>query len=56
MLVAAGAGLVIQIIISSVYPASEFSFTTGLALVIFGVIVAIQIVLYNKVRKEIPRE
>ena len=53
MLVVAAVGLVIQMIISSLYPASEYSFTLGIALAIFGVIIAIQIGLYSKVRKEI---
>jgi len=53
MLVIAGVGVIIQMIISSVYPASEFSFVSGLALAIFGVIMAIQIALYSKVKKEI---
>ncbi len=53
MLIVAGAGVIIQMIISSVYPASEFSFVSGLALAAFGVILAIQIILYNKVKKEI---
>ena len=56
MIIVAGVGLVIQTIVTSLYPASEFSFTTGLALAIFGVILAIQIGLYSKARKEIPRE
>ena len=53
MLIVAGVGLIIQMIISSLYPASEYSFTLGVALAVFGVIIAIQIGLYNKVRKEI---
>jgi len=53
MLIIAGVGVIIQMIISSVYPASEFSFVSGLALAIFGVIMAIQIALYSKVKKEI---
>jgi len=53
MLIIAGAGVIIQMIISSVYPATEFSFVSGLALAIFGVIIAIQIALYSKVKKEI---
>jgi hypothetical protein len=40
-------------IISSLYPASEYSFALGLALAVFGVIIAIEIVLYSKVRNEI---
>ena len=56
MLIVAGVGTVIQMIITSIYPASDFSFATGLALAIFGIFVAIQIGMYNKVRKEIPRE
>ena len=53
MLIVAGFGLVFQIIISSIYPASELSFVIGIALAIFGIIIAIQIVLYNKAKKEI---
>lgn len=53
MLIIAGGGLIIQMILSSLYPASEYSFTLGLALAIFGVIIAIQIALYSKVKKEI---
>ncbi|MDH3610680.1 MAG: hypothetical protein OEM79_02840 [Nitrosopumilus sp.] len=53
MLIVAGIGLPIQMIISSLYPASEYSFALGLALAIFGVLIAIEIVLYSKVRKEI---
>ena len=56
MLVIASFGLPIQFVITSVYPASEFSFVYGLSLAIFGIIAAIMIVLYSKVRKEIPRE
>ena len=55
-MILAGIGLVIQIILSSMYPASEYSFTFGVALAIFGIIIAIMIAMYNKVRKEIPRE
>ena len=53
MLIIAGAGLVIHMIISSLYPASEYSFVFGIALAVFGAIIAIQIVLYNKAKKEI---
>jgi len=53
MLIVAGVGLVIQMILTSLYPASEYSFTFGVALAIFGVIIAIQIGLNSKVRKEI---
>ena len=55
MLTIAGIALPIQMILSSMYPASEYSFTLGVALAIFGVITAIMIVLYSKVRKEIPK-
>ena len=55
MIIVAGIGLPIQLILSSLYPASEYSFTLGVALAIFGVIIAIEIALYNKVRKEIPK-
>ncbi len=55
MLTIAGISLPIQMILSSMYPASEYSFTLGVALAIFGVITAIMIVLYSKVRKEIPK-
>ena len=55
MIIIAGIGLSIQIILSSMYPASEYSFTLGVALAIFGIIIAIEIALYNKVRKEIPK-
>ena len=53
MLIIAGIGVVIQMIITSLYPASEFSFVSGLALAIFGIAIAIQIMLYNKAKKEI---
>ena len=56
MLIIAAIGLPLQMILVSLYPASEYSFTLGVALAIFGIIVAIMIVLYSKVRKEIPRE
>jgi len=46
-------GLVIEMLLVSFYPASEHSFTLGVALAIFGIIIAIQIALYSKVRKEI---
>jgi len=55
MLIVAGGGFLITTMITSIYPASEYSFVSGLALAIFGVMVAIQIVLYRKVRKEIPK-
>jgi len=53
MLVIGSIGLPILFVITSVYPASEFSFVYGLGLAIFGIITAIMIVLYSKVRKEI---
>ena len=53
MMIIAGIGVIAQMIISSIYPASEVSFALGVALAIFGVIIAIQIILYNKVKKEI---
>jgi len=53
MLIVAHVGFVIQIIIVSLYPPSEFGFVYGLALAVFGVVIAIEIVLYSKVRKEI---
>jgi ABC-type glycerol-3-phosphate transport system permease component len=56
MLIIASIWLPLQIILVSLYPASEYSFTLGVALAIFGIVVAITIVLYSKVRKEIPRE
>ncbi|MCH9657251.1 hypothetical protein K0U27_00920 [archaeon] len=56
MLIIAGIALPIQVILTSMYPASEYSFTFGVALAIFAIIVAIMIALYSKVRKEIPRE
>lgn len=56
MMILAGIGFVIQIILSSIYPASEYGFTLGVALAIFGIIITIMIVMYNKARKEIPRE
>lgn len=55
MIIIAGIGLPIQMIIASMYPASEYSFTLGVALAILGVIIAIEIALYSKVRKEIPK-
>jgi hypothetical protein len=54
MMFLASFGLVIEMLLVSFYPASEYSFTLGVALAIFGIIIAIQIVLYSKVRKEIP--
>jgi len=56
MLIIGAIGLPLQIILVSLYPASEYSFTLYVALAIFGIIAAIMIVLYSKVRKEIPRE
>ena len=53
-LIIAGMALPIQMILSLMYPASEYSFTLGVALAIFGIITTIMIVLYSKVRKEIP--
>jgi len=53
MMIVAGVGVIAQMIISSIHPASEISFALGVALVIFGVIIAIQIILYSKVKKEI---
>ena len=55
MLAIASIGLPLQIILVSLYPTSEYNFTLGVALAIFGMIVAIMIVLYSKVRKEIHR-
>ena len=52
-MIIASVGLFIQMILVSLYPASEYSFTLGVALAIFGVIIAIEIGLYSKVRKEI---
>jgi len=52
MLIIAGIGIIIQMFISSVFPASEISFALGVALAIFGIIIAIQIVLYSKVKRE----
>lgn len=51
MLIIAGVGVIIQMIISSMYPASEFSFVSGLALAVFGVIIVIQITLSSKVKR-----
>ena len=56
MLIIAGIAFPIQMILTSMYPASEYSFTFGVALAIFAIIVAIMIALYSKARKEIPRE
>ena len=53
MLIIAGMGVIIQIIFSSLYPASENNFTLGVTLAIFGVTIAIEIALYTKVKKEI---
>jgi len=53
MLIIAGVGVIIQMFISSIYPASEFSFVSGLALAVFGIIIAVQITLYSKAKKEI---
>jgi hypothetical protein len=55
MLIIAGVGLVIQMILTSLYPASQYSFALGIALAIFGIIVAVQIGIYNKAKKEIPK-
>lgn len=55
MIIIAGIGLPIQLLLSLMYPASEYSFTLGVALAIFGVIIAIEIALYSKVRKDIPK-
>lgn len=55
MMVIAAVGLPIQMVLVSIYPASEYSFTFGVALAIFAVITAIEIALYSKVRKEIPK-
>ncbi len=52
-MIIAGVGLVIQMIISSFYRDSESSFVLGIALAIFGIIIAIQITFYSKVKKEI---
>lgn len=53
MMTIASGGLVIQMIISAIFPASEFSFALGLGLAIFGILIAIEIILYSQVRKEI---
>ena len=55
MIIVAGIGLPIQMILASTYPASEYSFTLGIALAIFGILIAIMIILYSKMKKEIPR-
>ncbi len=55
MMVLGFVGLVIQIILSSLYPASEYSFTLGIGLAIFGIIIAIMIILYSKARNEISK-
>ena len=54
MMAVAMAGFAVQTAITLAYPASEFAFTTGLALAIFCVVVAVQIGLYSRVRKEVP--
>ena len=54
MMIVAGIGVISQMIISSIYPASEISFVLGVALAIFGIIMAIQIILYSKIKREIP--
>jgi len=56
MLIIGGIAFPIQMILTSMYPTSEYSFTFGVALVIFAIIVAIMIALYSKARKKIPRE
>lgn len=56
MLIIGSMALPIQMILTSMYPASEYSFTFGVALAIFAIIAAIMIALYSKARKEIPRE
>ncbi|WP_428326456.1 hypothetical protein [Nitrosopumilus sp.] len=53
MLIIAGIGIITQMILTSFYPASEYSFTLGVALAIFGIIIAIQTTLYNKAKKRI---
>ncbi len=54
MMIIAAVGFVIQMIISTIYRASESSLILGIALAIFGIIIAIEIVLYSKVKKQIP--
>ena len=53
-MIIAAVGFVIQMIISTIYRASESSLILGIALAIFGIIIAIEIVLYSKVKKQIP--
>lgn len=55
MIIVAGGGFFITTMITAIYPASEYIFVSSLALAIFGIMIAIQIVLYSKVRKEIPK-
>ena len=54
MMAIASFGVVIQLIISSIFPASDLSLALGIALAVFGIMIAIMIALYSKVRKEIP--
>ena len=53
MMAIASGGLVIQMIISAIFPASQFNLALGLGLAIFGIIITIEIILYSKFRKEI---
>ena len=53
MLIIAGAGVVAQMIIVSIFPESQISFVLGIALAVFAIFVAIQIALYSKAKKEI---
>ena len=55
MMTLGGVGLVIQLILSSLYPASEYSFTLGVALAIFAIITAIMIVLFGKTKKDFSK-
>ena len=55
LIIIAGIGLAIQLIISNMYPASESSLLLGIALAVLGIIIAIQIAFYSKAKKEISK-
>jgi len=51
MMIIGAVGLVFQMVMSSFYRDSESSLVLGIALAAFGIMVAIQIVIYSKVKK-----
>ena len=54
MMILGAVGLVFQMVLSSFYRDSESSLVLGIALAAFGTMVAVQIAIYSKVKKEIP--